>query len=429
MTESYSTVLRDLSLVWSLLHILILCSFLYQPRFSRKTSTLFTCLFLIPVGAVCIAILSALAFYPALKWMIVFISTAGLIFFACLAKYRGARLLFTFFMAETIALIIIILTAIVDVYLLDNTGIFRFVARLILFPLLEWFAFAHFHKMYSITQEIMNMGWWLFTLTAIVCHALLTILLISPQSFLMDPLHIPHILLVCILIPLVYYAILRGLLQQHRLYTISRQEAILRLEREHMEDLIRQNIMTEERIRIERHDLRHRLKSIQSMLERGGYEDALTYIRSSTATLDSTKVIRYCQNPIVDAVFSSFFSDAEANHIRIESSLAVPHDLPVDATEFSIVIANALENAIRACLVLPEPERIIRCKYVIGPRHMCQISNPTAQEVVFDENGRPYSHEPGHGIGTHSIVAFCEKYNADLNYKYEDGWFHIRIVL
>ena len=33
------------------------------------------------------------------------------------------------------------------------------------------------------------------------------------------------------------------------------------------------------------------------------------------------------------------------------------------------------------------------------------------------------------GIGTQSIVAFCDKYAANLNYKVADGWFHIRIIM
>ena len=429
MSEAVRTALRNISIIWSILHIIILFSFLYAPKISRKMATLITFFYMIPLGAANIALLAAVDFYASIKWMLVLATVASLIFFSFLSKYRGARFVFTFAMADTAVLIIIILTAMADVYLFSDSGIFRLISRLILFPVLEYLTYKYFRRIYNHVQEIMATGWGWFAWIGVFCYGLLVFLMVYPTSILQNPDHIPVMLLCCVLIPMVYYAIIRSLRNQYRLYTFSRQEAILRLEREHMEDIIRQNMTAEERIRIERHDLRHRMRTLLSMLERGAVDETVAYLRSSIETLDNFKVTRYCQNPIADAVFSAFFADARANDIRIESSLAVPHDLPVDATEFSIVMANALENAIHACLALPPELREIRCKYVIGPRHICQISNPVSKPVKLDENGRPFSHEPGHGLGTQSIVAFCEKYGADLNYKCENGWFHIRIIL
>lgn len=429
MNETVNVALRNISIIWSILHIIILFSFLYHPKITRKKATLITLFYMIPLGAANIALLAAFNSVSALKYMLTLVSVSSLIFFSFLSKYRGARFVFTFCMADTAVLIVLILTAMADVYLFRDRGIFRLVSRLIIFPVLEYLAWKYFRKLYHSSQEIMATGWGGFAWIGVCCYCLLIFLMIYPESILVNRDHIPVMLLCCVFIPLVYYSILRSLRNQHRLHQLSSQEAILRLEREHMEDIIRQNMAAEDRIRIERHDLRHRMRTLLSMLERGSIDETIAYLNTSIEALDNFKIVRYCQNPVVDAVFSAFFADARANNIRVESSLAIPHDLPVDATEFSIVMANALENAIHACLALPEERREIRCKYVIGPRHICQISNPVAKPVKLDENGRPFSHEPGHGIGTQSIVAFCEKYDADLNYKYEGGWFHIRIIL
>jgi hypothetical protein len=429
MTEPLHISLRNISIIWSILHIIILFSFLYQPKISRKKATLITLFYMIPLGVANMGLLAALNSLSAIKYMLMLVTVASLVFFSFLSTYRGARFVFTFCMADTAVLIVLILTAMADVYLFNDSGLFRLISRLIIFPVLEYLTWKYFRRIYNHSYEIMATGWGWFAWLGVFCYCLLIFMMIYPESILTNPDHIPAMLLCCTLIPMVYYAIVRSLRNQHRLHRLSSQEAILRLERDHMEDIIRQNMTAEERIRIERHDLRHRMKTLLSMLERGAVEETIAYLNTSIDALDNYKVTRYCQNPIVDAVFSAFFADARANDIRIESSLAVPHDLPVDATEFSIVMANALENAIHACLVLPKEQREIRCKYVIGPRHICQISNPVAKPVKLDENGHPYSREPGHGIGTQSIVAFCEKYGADLHYKYEDGWFHIRIIL
>ena len=43
---------------------------------------------------------------------------------------------------------------------------------------------------------------------------------------------------------------------------------------------------------------------------------------------------------------------------------------------------------------------------------MIEISTPYEGKVVLDERGFPLTNRPGHGIGTRSIMAFAEKYDA-----------------
>lgn len=40
------TILRDLSVLWSLIHVLILFIFLYESRYPRKKTLVLTCYFL-----------------------------------------------------------------------------------------------------------------------------------------------------------------------------------------------------------------------------------------------------------------------------------------------------------------------------------------------------------------------------------------------
>ncbi|MBQ7383718.1 MAG: GHKL domain-containing protein, partial [Clostridia bacterium] len=422
-------ILRTLSLVWSVAHVLVLFMILFEPRYSKKKNTVITIVGILTIIAlnVTLAILFGTAFLA--KCVFFTIILTSLIFFFILSKYRDGRFLFTFCVVDTVSLAVIILTAIIDKYLLGGLCIFMFASRLIAFPLLEWFAIRKLRRGYRLLQDTMKRGWWCFALVSALFYLLMVLLMNYPKPITENPSAVPAILLVIVLMPLMYFNIFQILYNQQKLHEITQQKDILYLERDHMESIIKQNAETEERIRIERHDLRHRMKSILSMLENAEYDEAVEYIRTATHFYNVNKTERHCQNPILDAVFSVFFSEAEANGIRIESSLAIPNELSVDATELSVVFANALENAIHACKKLPESERVIKCKYVIGPRHMFQISNPYVGDISLDRHGRPSSNEAEHGIGTRSIVAFCEKYNADLNYKIKDGWFNIRIIL
>ena len=59
---------------------------------------------------------------------------------------------------------------------------------------------------------------------------------------------------------------------------------------------------------------------------------------------------------------------------------------------------------------------------------MLQISNSFPGAVEFDSNGLPISHEEGHGFGTRSIAAFCEKYGAFYEFKAVGDTFYLRIT-
>lgn len=182
----------------------------------------------------------------------------------------------------------------------------------------------------------------------------------------------------------------------------------------------------EEAVRVERHDLRHRLQTVSALISKGREGEALDFLSAARQRLDEIQPVRWCHPPILDAVFASYFSQAKGRGIRVEAQIAFPPQLPADETELAVVFANALENAIRACMELPEPARIIRCRVIRHPGLMFVISNPCAGVVCFDEHGLPRS--DGHGLGTRSISAFCKKYGALCRYEWAEGWFFLRVI-
>ena len=189
------------------------------------------------------------------------------------------------------------------------------------------------------------------------------------------------------------------------------------------------NREVEEAMRIQRHDIRHKLQTISVMIQKDELAEALKYIADSEAELNKVKSTRYCTNPVIDAVFSYYCQKAENAKIRLELTVSIPEDLAVNAAELSVVFANALENAINACKKLPEDRRRIQCKCISTPQLLFSVSNPYIGDIAFDSNVRPVAAEEEHGIGTRSIAAFCDKYDAYCEYKTEDGWFTFRIAL
>ena len=187
--------------------------------------------------------------------------------------------------------------------------------------------------------------------------------------------------------------------------------------------------VAEDAIRTERHDLRHRLQVVTELVSRGDKDAALDFLDAAQRRLDDKKAIRWCRPPVLDAVFSSYFDQAQSQGIRVEAAVSLPGELPVDEGELAVVLANALENAIHANLELPPERRELQCKMVGAPGVMLELVNPCGEAVTFDQQGLPVAQSAGHGLGVQSISSFCRKNGAVCQFEQADGWFRFRLVL
>ena len=185
----------------------------------------------------------------------------------------------------------------------------------------------------------------------------------------------------------------------------------------------------ENAIRTERHDLRHRLLTVAELVSRGDGDTALGFLDAAQSRLVEQKEIRWCRPPVLDAVFASYFDQAQNQGISVEANISLPETVSVNEGELAIVLANALENAIHANLDLPQEQRQIRCKMLGLPRVMLELSNPCAGAVTFDSDGLPVAQREGHGFGVQSICAFCRKNGAVCQFSLADGWFRLSLVL
>lgn len=182
-----------------------------------------------------------------------------------------------------------------------------------------------------------------------------------------------------------------------------------------------------------RHDLRHHLQYLLSCIENDQTERAKDYISGISSEIETQQVQRYCENEVVNLILSAFVKRAEETGIRMEIQGAVPGFLAVPDNDLCVILSNALENAIHACLpfALEEGPCVIRVEFRFQEktgRLFLQISNPCGEEIRF-EKGLPVSDRPGHGIGVQSIRAVVERHGGDCTFLAENGRFVLRLFL
>lgn len=350
----------------------------------------------------------------------------ALLLFTCLSRYKGWRLVFQFLSAVLFCTLIQHGAGLA--YYLSGRRLWAMVLGYALFtPAVIWFLLRFLRPLFLRTLLELRCGWWLLCLVMAVYYVI--VIYLVPGSVgreLSSTVIKPAVSLLMIgfysVLMFLFSSVQKEMEARHRVQLSALQLSALQSRMEAVQS-------AEEAIRTERHDLRHRLQTAAELTARGEREAALNLMDAAQKRLEHQKTARWCRPPVLDAVFSSYFDQAQRQGIRVDARIVLPEQLPVDEGELAIVLANALENAIHACMELPREEREIRCKMIQRPGIMLELTNPCAGAVRFDHRGLPLSSREGHGLGVQSILAFCQKYGAVCHFEMTDGWFLLRMVL
>lgn len=421
-------ILKDISILWALIHTLLMFLFLSESRYSKRKTVVITALTMAPLilGNLALVIIFGTEIYG--KIILLTLSIPSLIICFIFSKYRNGRFFFTFCMVDTVSMEIITITQIINHYTTPDTYIVMFATRLLIYPLLELFIFKFLRSTYIDVQKQIEKGWGLFAVIGALFYVAIALLTYYPTSVINNPQYMPALSLLFLLMPVIYFHIIRTLRHQQKLHEISEQENILKLQAENMAVRMEELSSADEKFRIERHNFRHKMRTIASLAEKEEYEKLKAVVQEYNDSIRETQVKRYCTNVIIDAVLSSYISKAQQQNITVNTSISLPNELGVNDSELATVIANAIENASNACMKIPEGKRFIKIKAIYSPCFVIQISNSFNGQVTFGPGGVPINSEEGHGFGTRSIVSFCEKNGVFYEFKAEEDVFTVKLV-
>ena len=182
---------------------------------------------------------------------------------------------------------------------------------------------------------------------------------------------------------------------------------------------------------IYRHDLRHHLQYLSSCMQSDRIEQAQNYIQEISAQMEAARVRIYCENEIVNLIFSSFAEKAGQQNITMKIRAEVPVVISVAESDLCVLLSNALENALHACQKVMEQgqQGIIEALiYEKAGKLFIQIVNSCGTDVIF-EKSIPVSHVQGHGLGVRSICTIVERYQGIYTFEVKEGQFILRISL
>lgn len=177
------------------------------------------------------------------------------------------------------------------------------------------------------------------------------------------------------------------------------------------------------RMAIIRHDRRHFLNLLGTCLENDKPDEALAVIQRIYSKIEETRITRYCQNTLINAVLSRFAEKTAQADIGSSIEADAPAHISIEM-DLAIVLSNLLENAYHACEALPVNMRSIMVTIKDnGTALILQVSNPVEGEIQFDDDGLPIATQKDQGLGMQPVRDFCKRTDSTVLCKQENGNF------
>ncbi len=420
------TILRDLSVLWSLFHILILFMLLYRSRYPRKKTLILTGT---TMGIVIFVNVAGVSLYGAEVMGKVFILTCtlpSLLFFWFVSKDRNGRFFFTFCTADTVALWIIAVTNVVDFYFGGEQYVLMFVGRLVLFPLLEWAAVRYLRKPYLELQEEVPDGWGIFAGMTALYYILLAVMANFPVIITGRPQELPAFLLILVLMPMTYAIIFSALYRQLLLFRKQQSERSLQEQKLTLEA----QLDNQQRVRRMKHDMKGHTITLSGLLAAGKVEEAQNYLKGVETEMDTLPRL-YCANPYINAVLVRY--DQIFREMGAECSMQIQvgeEELPY--MELCQILSNGLENVRNAVRDLKENERKLSVQMKYSRSYLLlRIRNRCRRDLKVEKGTIPATDKEGrdHGFGLKTIQEMAKRLDGEMFCYTEDGEFVLDVMV
>lgn len=184
-----------------------------------------------------------------------------------------------------------------------------------------------------------------------------------------------------------------------------------------------------------RHDMGNHLMTLEQLYERKEYEAAGRYAEALKAGIQDTSPDIRSGNPVTDAILSGWKKKMEEQGIVFTCGFHYPQRGKADAFDISIILNNALNNAVEA-VSKEECREVFLSVHRIKNMYVIEVKNTFSGELKMDgQSGLPVTTkmEDGHGFGLASIRHAARKYYGDIEIGTEEyegrGYCVLRVML
>ena len=171
------------------------------------------------------------------------------------------------------------------------------------------------------------------------------------------------------------------------------------------------------------HNFRNQLQAIHDLLAQGETQRAQQYIEA-LQDIQTTRIFAInTHHPTIDAVLNQKYQLAKEKHIDFQAKVNDLSQVQISTDQLIVILSNLLDNAMEACLSLPDNRAIQFTLLKEGGLYL-SIRN-TSKEVRILDGSIATTKTPAeiHGFGLPCVQNLLGQLNAEFTMHYENGWF------
>lgn len=218
---------------------------------------------------------------------------------------------------------------------------------------------------------------------------------------------------VCLLAVLSAYQKILGILQAEQRLRLLEQQAAKQ------EIYMQEAILRDRQTRAFRHDIRNHLTVLAELLGTGQSERASDYLSDLEETASGLSRLIWTGNAAVDALLGSKLSVAGQKNIEVNCEMQIPGCSGIRDVDWCILLANALDNAIKACEEMSEGRKYISMT--------SQQKGSLCLLTIENSCDRRMKEPPGDGIGLSNIRAVMERHHGVVENTVHDGVYCLKL--
>jgi len=199
-----------------------------------------------------------------------------------------------------------------------------------------------------------------------------------------------------------------------------------------------------EDIRALKHDMGNHICVLENLFSKfeSGIDDAVllkseekefkNYLSELKTTWNDSIAEIKTGNPVTDVILIQRQKEAKEKGIDFNCKFAYPVDININAFDISVILNNAITNAMEGTKGCKNPYVSIS-SYCRKNAYMLEVSNCISKKVEIDnETGLPEttkSDKTSHGFGLTNIRKVAQKYYGDIDIRQEEKSFTLTVML
>ena len=179
-----------------------------------------------------------------------------------------------------------------------------------------------------------------------------------------------------------------------------------------------------------RHDYHNHLQAMKAYLSMNQLKELDEYLFKLEKDLDEVDSLVKSGNLMMDAILNSKITIMMNYNINVDFKAILPEKIKIADVDLCVMVSNLLENAIEACLKIPQEHRFIRVfSEVYGSQFYLSIQNSAMENLDFNAQNYISNKRGEHGFGMKRVQLLVDKYNGFLNLQNEPGIFASEITI